>query len=171
METVKTAADAAQYLTFRLVGEEYGIQLLQVKEIIEYQRPTQVPGVPAAIRGVINLRGSVVPVIDLAVKFGLPAAEVTRQTCIVIVEVMLEGAATVMGIVTDAVSEVMDLTPEQVEGTPSFGVKVNLDFLKGLGKVGQRFVLILDVDKVLTTEELLAAAALEPAGAEGAPGV
>lgn len=165
MDTAKAAADAAQYLTFRLVGEEYGIGLLQVKEIIEYQVPTRVPAVPAAIRGVINLRGSVVPVIDLAVKFGLPAAEVTRQTCIVIVEVQLEGEATVMGIVADAVSEVMDLVPEQIEETPDFGVTVHLEFLKGLGKVGQRFVLILDVDKVLTTEELLAATSLDPAGA------
>jgi purine-binding chemotaxis protein CheW len=118
---------------------------------------------------VINLRGSVVPVVDLAVKFGLPASPVTKRTCIVIVEVDLDGERTVMGVVADGVSQVMDLLPQDIEAPPAFGTRVRVDYLRGLGKVGKTFVLILDIDRVLAAHELRAAAAL-PAGAADAPG-
>jgi purine-binding chemotaxis protein CheW len=143
-----------QHLTFLLAGEEFAIGILQVREIIKYDTLTKVPMVPAYIRGVINLRGSVVPVVDLAVKFGLPESPVTKQSCIVIVETALEGERTVMGVVADSVKQVIDLAPADIEAAPLFGTKVRVDFLHGLGKAGKKFVLILDIDRILTVEEL-----------------
>ncbi len=165
METV----GQTQHLTFQLASEEYAIDILRVKEIIEYGVVTKVPGTPPFIRGVVNLRGSVVPVIDLAVKFGLPESPLTRRTCIVIVEVELAGEPTVMGVVADAVSQVLDLRPEDIEPPPPFGTRVRVEFLRGLGKVGKRFALILDVDRILSADGLQAAAALQaPAEAPAA---
>jgi purine-binding chemotaxis protein CheW len=160
MSAVAEVAEQAQYLTFFLAGEEYAIGILQVKEILEYDTLTKVPQTPPSIRGVINLRGSVVPVVDLAAKFGLPPSPVTKRTCIVIVEVDLEGQRTVMGVLADAVSQVMDLTPADIEAPPAFGTAVRVDYLQGMGKVGKKFVLILDVNKVLSAPELLAAEAV-----------
>lgn len=157
MTAVKETAEQGQYLTFQLAGEEYAIGILGVKEIIEYDTITTVPATPACIRGVINLRGNVVPVVDLAVKFGLPPGAVTKRTCIVIVEAELDGDRTVMGVVADAVSRVMDLSSEDIEPPPPFGTRVRVEFLLGMGKIGKKFVLILDVDRVLAAEELLAA--------------
>ncbi len=168
MDFVRESPDLAQYLTFHLAREEYAIGVLRVKEIIEYGTVTRVPATPPWIRGVINLRGSVVPVVDLAVKFGLPASEVTRRTCIVIVEVHLEEELTVMGIVADSVSQVMDLKPEDVEAAPSFGTRVRVEYLLGLGRAGKSFVLLLDIDRVLSADEMLAARAVE-APEPGAP--
>src|SRR5574337_946200 len=170
MTTVQDMTEQRQYLTFYLAGEEYGIGILRVKEILEYDTLTKVPTTPSFIRGVINLRGSVVPVVDLAVKFGLPATPVTKRTCIVIVEVALDGQPTVMGVLADAVSQVMDLTPADIEAPPAFGTRVKVDYLQGMGKVGKRFVLLLDADKVLSAPELLAAeAASEVLPAAAAP--
>ena len=149
MHPVQDAVEQTQYLTFYLAGEEYAIGILQVKEILEYDTLTKVPQTPASIRGVINLRGSVVPVVDLAAKFGLPPSPVTKRTCIVIVEVDLDGQRTVMGVLADAVSQVMDLAPTDVEPPPAFGTAVRVDYLQGMWKVGKKFVLILDVDRVL----------------------
>ena len=160
MSPVQDAVEQTQFLTFYLAGEEYAIGILQAKEILEYDTLTKVPQTPPSIRGVINLRGSVVPVVDLAAKFGLPPSPVTKRTCIVIVEVDLEGQRTVMGVLADAVSQVMDLTAEDIEAPPSFGTRVRVDYLQGMGKVGKKFVLILDVDQVLSAPELLAAEAL-----------
>lgn len=150
-----------QYLTFHLAGEEYAIGILQVKEIIEYDALTKVPMTPPWIRGVLNLRGSVVPVIDLAVKFGQPESPVGKRTCIVIVGVDLGGERTVMGVVADAVSQVMELPPEEITAPPSFGTKIRTDFLKGMGKAGKKFVLILDTDRVLSADELQVVASLQ----------
>ncbi len=158
--------DQTQYLTFHLAGEEYAVTILRVKEIIEYGTVTKVPSTPPSIRGVINLRGSVVPVVDLAAKFGLPESPVTRRTCVIIIEVTLDGDRTMMGVVVDAVGQVMDLAPQDIEATPAFGTRVRLDYLLGLGKVGKRFILILDIDRVLATNELLAAAALQAPASE-----
>jgi purine-binding chemotaxis protein CheW len=154
MHALQDAVDQTQYLTFTLAGEEYAIGILQVKEILEYDTLTPVPQTPPCIRGVINLRGSVVPVVDLAVKFGLPATALTKRTCIVIVEVALEGTRTVMGVMVDAVSHVMDLAPPDIEAPPAFGTRVRVDYLRGMGKVGKRFVLLLDIDRVLAAGEL-----------------
>ena len=115
------------------------------------------PGTPPSIRGVINLRGNVVPVVDLAVKFGMPARPISKRTCVVIVEVALDAEKTVMGVMADAVNQVIDLSSADIEETPSFGTQVAVDYIRGMGKVGKKFVLILDIEKLLSAKELLAA--------------
>ncbi|MFI5119143.1 MAG: chemotaxis protein CheW [Thermoanaerobaculia bacterium] len=159
---------STQYLCFRLAGEECAIGILKVREIIEYHTVTKVPAMPPWVRGVMNLRGSVVPVIDLTVKFGLPAGPVTNRTCIVIAEVALDGEPAVMGIVVDAVSRVLELAPADIEPPPAFGTSVRVDYLLGLGKFGDRFVLLLDIDRVLSVAELQRAVSLESQEAEPA---
>ena len=146
-------ADRRQYLSFTLAGSDYAVGILQVKEILQYETVTRVPSVPQSIRGVINLRGSVVPVVDLAVKFGLRETPVTKRTCVLIVEATVGAERTVMGVLADAVSEVLELTPQDVEPAPSFGTRVKVDYLLGMGKVGKGFVLLLDLDKVLSADE------------------
>jgi purine-binding chemotaxis protein CheW len=150
-------SDETQFLTFMLAGEEYGIRILQVKEIIAFDAVTKVPKTPDWILGVINLRGSVVPVVDLSVKFSLGNSKVTKSTCIVIVEVDLAGEQAVMGVMADAVDEVLDLPAKDIEPTPAFGSRVSVDYLQGLGKSKGKFILLLDINRVLSTEELLEA--------------
>jgi purine-binding chemotaxis protein CheW len=151
----ETGQDIRQYLTFMIGGEEYAVSLLKVKEIIEYDVVTEVPKTPEWVRGVINLRGNVVPVIDLAVKFRLAPSVAGKLTCIVITEVQCEGEATVMGIMADSVRQVIDLKPENIEVPPNFGTRVKVDYLLGMARSGKKFCLILDTEKVLSTEELL----------------
>lgn len=152
-----SAADQQQqYLTFRLGEESYALGLLSVKEIIEYGGVTQVPMMPGFVRGVINLRGRVVPVIDLANRLRSESAAVTRRTCIVIVEVTNDGEAQDMGIIVDAVSQVVDIPPQSVEPGPSFGAKVRADFIAGMGKLDEGFVIMLDIDRVLASEDMAA---------------
>ncbi|MBZ5526800.1 MAG: chemotaxis protein CheW [Acidobacteriia bacterium] len=151
----KEAVEQQQYLTFLLAGEEYAISILQVKEIIEYDTVTTVPKTPKWIRGVINLRGSVVPVVDLGVKFGMEERAVTKTSCIVIIETRFEGQNTTIGIVADAVSQVMDLAADDIRAVPEFGTRVKVDYLLGMAQLGKKFALLLDVDKVLSTDELL----------------
>ena len=152
MPTENEAA-LAQYLSFQVAGESYAVGVLQAREIIEYTTVTRVPHAPAAVRGVINLRGSVVPVVDLAVKFGLPQSEIGRRTCVVIVECTIEGESMVMGVMADAVNHVLDLGPADIEPAPSFGTRVRAEYLKGMGKLEQGFVLLLDMDKLLSGQE------------------
>ena len=159
MNAAKDAIDETQYLGFYIAGEEYAIGILGVKEILEYDTITKVPGTPPSIRGVINLRGSVVPVVDLALKFGLPESQVTKRTCIVVVELDLNGERTVMGVMADAVSQVIELGPKDIEPPPAFGTRVHMDYLRGMGKAGKKFILILDIERVLSADELLQAAA------------
>lgn len=147
------AGERAQYLSFSLGGGEYGVGILKVKEILQYETVTRVPSTPRSVRGVINLRGQVVPVIDLAAKFGLPETEVSRLTCILIVEARLDGQPAVVGVMADAVQEVIELGPGDVEPAPAFGTAVRVDFLLGVGKVGKRFVLLLDLDRVISADE------------------
>jgi purine-binding chemotaxis protein CheW len=149
----------AQYLSFFIAEEEYGVGILRVKEIVEWMAVTRVPGMPASVLGVINLRGKVVPVVDLAVRFGLPARPVTRFTCIVVVEVEAEEGRREMGLLADRVSQVTELSAGEVEAPPAFGTRVRADYLEGLGRQAQGFVLLLDVDRVLSAPELLAGAA------------
>jgi purine-binding chemotaxis protein CheW len=144
-----------QYLTFMIGGEEYAVSLLKVKEIIEYDTVTHVPKTPEWIRGVINLRGSVVPVIDLAVKFRQAASVAGKLTCIVITEVQSGEEAAVMGIMADAVRQVIDLRPQDIEEPPTFGTHVNVDYLLGMARSGKKFCLLLNTEKVLSTDELL----------------
>jgi purine-binding chemotaxis protein CheW len=147
-------AEGAQYLGFNIAGEEYAIGILRVREILEYDTLTKVPTTPPSIRGVINLRGSVVPVVDLAVKFGLPESVISKRTCIVVVEVNLDGERAVMGVLADAVSQVIDLPASEVEPPPPFGTRVRVDCLIGMGRAGRKFVLLLDIDKLLSLDEL-----------------
>jgi len=167
--------EAQQYLTFMLGGEIFAIGILRIKEIIEYGELTTVPTMPAFIRGVINLRGAVVPVVDLASRFGGKVAAVTRRSCIVIVEVAHETSQQVMGIMVDAVNEVLEIPSEQVEPSPAFGARIRADFIAGMGKVEGRFVIILDVNRVLSLDEIAqltggagdAVTATEPAAIAG----
>ncbi len=163
------AAERRQYLSFTLAGNDYAVAILQVKEILQYEAVTPVPSVPRSIRGVINLRGAVVPVVDLAVKFGLPGTPVTKRTCIVIVEAALEGECTVLGLVVDVVREVLELGPQDVEPPPSFGTRVRVDYLVGMGKAGKEFVLLLDLDRVVSAGEMEVGAQLAAGEAAGAP--
>jgi len=151
----KSGSARSQYLSFFLRDEEYGIDILRVRELIEYCTITRMPSMPKTIRGVLNLRGRVVPVIDMGPRFGLGETEITKWTCIVMLEATMEGEATVVGVLVDRVSQVIELDAEQIQPAPSFGTRVRSDFLQGLGQAGQKFVLLLDVDKLITPEELL----------------
>jgi purine-binding chemotaxis protein CheW len=155
METTREAVEQQQYLTFFLAGEEYAISLLKVKEIIEYHTVTTVPKTPQWIRGVINLRGAVVPVVDLAVKFGIEERPVTRTTCVVIIEGCFEDQSATMGVIADAVSQVIDLSEKDIHEPPSFGTRVRVDYLVGVASLGKKFALMLDVDRVLSSDELV----------------
>jgi len=155
-----------QYLTFFLADEEYAISIQRVKEIMEYTTVTKVPKVPKWIRGVINLRGNVVPVVDLTVRFGLEESPVTRTTCIVIVEIEQDSERTVMGVIADAVNQVIDLAPKDIEEPPAFGTRVRLDYLIGMGKLGKKFALILNIDSVLSNAELLTVSTLQAAAVD-----
>ena len=154
----RNSARAGQYLTFVTAGEEYAIRILKVKEIVEYSTITAVPNTPGWIRGVTNLRGSVVPVIDLAVKFALPASRITKFSCIIITEVMSEGEMLTLGVLADSVSQVLDLLEDDIEDPPPFGTRVKLEYLLGMGRMDRKFCLILDIDKVLSADELLTVA-------------
>ncbi|MFP2928699.1 chemotaxis protein CheW [Pyxidicoccus sp. 3LG] len=164
-------ADRSSYLSFVIAGEEYAVGILRVREIIEYCPVTRVPGMPPAVQGVINLRGSVVPVVDLAVKFGLPPRPVSRWSCFVIVEVSLDGQQTAIGLLTDSVNEVLELGLDDIEAPPSFGTRVRLDFLLGMGRHDDKFIMLLDLDRVLSVSELLSLATVsdEPAAPEPLP--
>lgn len=151
---IATGQEPEQYLTFMLRGETFAIGILHIKEIIEYGQLTTVPMMPGFIRGVINLRGAVVPVVDLASRFGGKPGEVTRRSCIVILELEAEEETQVIGVVVDAVNEVLEIAGADIEPPPSFGTKIRTDFIAGMGKVRERFVIILDVNKVLSTEEM-----------------
>jgi purine-binding chemotaxis protein CheW len=166
MQTSTDGLDRTQYLTFSLAGEEYAIGALRVREIIEYDTLTAVPTAPDYLRGVINLRGSVVPVLDLAVKFGLPATSITRRTCIVIVETELEGENAVVGILADAVSQVIGLGAGDIEAPPAFGTRARGGYLLGLGKTGKKFLLLLNVDRILSPADLVPAAPGESCAAD-----
>jgi purine-binding chemotaxis protein CheW len=155
--------DQQQYLTFMLGGETFALGILAIKEIIEYGQLTEVPRMPASIRGVINLRGSVVPVIDLAARFGKQPTAVGRRTCIVILEVHSDGSEDdshqVIGVMVDAVNEVLDIPATEIEPPPSFGAKIRADFIQGMGKVEGKFVILLNADRVLSVDEMAELAA------------
>jgi purine-binding chemotaxis protein CheW len=143
------AAREGKYLTFSLAGEEYGIGILKVREIIGMMSITPVPQTPEFVKGVINLRGKVIPVIDLRLRFGLDATAYTERTCIIVVEIHGESGSIPMGIVVDAVSEVLNIRSADIENTPSFGVKLNTDFILGMAKTDGGVKILLDIDKVL----------------------
>jgi purine-binding chemotaxis protein CheW len=170
MSDLRTALPG-QYLSFLICGDEYGVGVLRVKEILEYESVTRVPRTTTCIRGVMNLRGSVVPVVDLAAKMGLPPSPITNRTCIVVLEVQTGGEQLVLGVVADSVSQVVELRAEDLERPPSFGTRLAVEYLTGIGKAGGKFVLLLDVDRVLSPGELLAASAATAADAAPREGV
>jgi purine-binding chemotaxis protein CheW len=160
--------EPTQYLTFMLGSEVFAISILQVKEIIEYHPLTEVPMMPPSVRGVINLRGAVVPVVDPLARFGRASSPVGKKTCFVIVEVQSGEDRHVIGVIVDAVNEVLDIAAAEIEPPPSFGTRLRGDFLQGMAKVNSRFVILLDVNQVLLLDEPgsvggLGGAAVEPA--------
>ena len=155
-----------QFLTFSLSGEHFAVGTLSVREIIEYGQLTSVPMMPPSIRGVINLRGAVVPVIDLGARFGGHQTEIGRRTCIIILEVHNGEEEQVIGVVVDAVSEVLEIAPADIEPPPAFGANIRSDFIQGMGKVGGRFVILLDIGRVLSVDELAALASTSRATAQ-----
>jgi purine-binding chemotaxis protein CheW len=144
------AERAGKYLTFRLAAEDYGLEILKVREIIGMMDITAVPRVPAFVKGVINLRGKVIPVVDLREKFGMEAVEHTEETCIIVVDV----GTVEMGIIVDKVSEVLDIPGEDIQDTPALGTDVNTDFILGIGKPGGRVKILLDIDNVLSVGDV-----------------
>ncbi|HLA35378.1 MAG TPA: chemotaxis protein CheW [Rhodocyclaceae bacterium] len=161
------AVEVQQYLTFQLSGEMYAVGILNVKEIIEYGQLTEIPMMPAFIRGVINLRGSVVPVIDLAARFGGHQTEISRRTCIVIIELANGEDKHDIGVVVDAVSEVLEVSKAEIEPPPAFGAKIRADFIEGMGKINGKFVIILNIQRVLSVDEIASLAVVS----ERAPGL
>jgi len=145
---------AGKHLTFKLGAEEFGLEILKVQEIIKMMDITRVPRTPDFVRGVINLRGKVIPVVDLRLRFGMEQKATTDKTCVIVVQIRRENLTVTMGTIVDEVSEVLDVTSEQIEPAPEFGGAVNTDFILGMGKVGKRVVMLLDVDKVLSSQEL-----------------
>lgn len=158
--------EQSQYLTFLLGGEMFAIPILNIKEIIEYGHLTTVPMMPAFIRGVINLRGSVVPVVDLAIRFGRKASEITRRTCIVIIEIEAGEEKQDVGVVVDTVNEVLEIPAAEIEQAPSFGARIRADFIRGMGKINGKFVIILAVNHVLSIDEMSMLGQAGSAGAE-----
>ncbi len=144
-----------KFLTFNLGGEQYGLEILKVREIIGIMDITRVPRTPEFVRGVINLRGKVIPVIDLRNKFGLPAVQDTEQTCIIVVDLSFENNSLLMGIIVDSVSEVLDIDVDDIEDTPMFGTSVSTDFIKGIAKTRGGVKILLNIEEVLTTAEIL----------------
>ncbi len=149
----QTRQKAGKYLTFVLAEEEYGLEILKVREIIGVMDITSVPRTPAYVKGVINLRGKVIPVVDLRLKFEMPSAEQTAETCIIVVYV----GEMEMGILVDKVSEVLDISGEDIEEAPSFGVNVDTEFILGIGKAGGKVTILLDIARVLTKDDLAVA--------------
>lgn len=153
-EATHDVAASNQYLTFTLGHELFALGILCVREIIEYGRLTPVPMMPPSILGVINLRGAVVPVVDLRVRFGDGATQIAQRTCIVIIEISQAGATRVIGVVVDAVNAVLDIPEQDIEPAPSLGARIRTDFIQGMGKVEERLVVLLDVGKVLSVEDM-----------------
>jgi len=145
---------AGKYLTFYLAKEEYGIEILKIKEIIGMMDITELPRTPDFVKGVINLRGKVIPVIDLRLKFGMPEVEHTEKTCIIVVDIKENGVDVQIGIIVDSVSEVLNVSTDELEDTPKFGTDVNTDFILGMAKSKEKVRTLLDINKVLSTNEL-----------------
>ena len=151
---------AGKYLTFKLAAEDYGLEILKVQEIIKMMDITRVPRTPHFVRGVINLRGKVIPVVDLRLKFGMSESETTDKTCVIVVQVARKAGTVTMGIIVDEVSEVLDIVGEDIEPSPSFGTTVDTRFILGMAKTKGAVKILLDIDKVLSGDELEAVTAV-----------
>lgn len=162
---VSGITETSQYLTFTLDGEFFALDIAKVREVLEFTSVTRVPRTPDFMRGVINLRGNVVPVVDLRLKFGMSATEKTVNTCVIITEVAVDGEPTVLGALADAVQEVLELEPDQIDPPPRIGTRLDTAFIRGMGKRDDRFLILLDIDRVFTAAELdLVGGAAEGAG-------
>jgi len=151
---VAEVMETTQYLTFKLEGEIFALDISKVREVLDFTAITKVPRTPEFMRGVINLRGNVVPVVDMRLKFGMTKTENTVNTCIIIVEIHLDGETTVLGALADAVQEVIELGSGQIEPAPKIGTRLKTDFIQGMGKQGEGFIIILDIDRVFSADEL-----------------
>jgi purine-binding chemotaxis protein CheW len=154
--SVAGITETVQCLTFKLGEEVFAVDVAKVREILDFTTVTKVPQTPDFMRGVINLRGSVVPVVDMRLKFGMTETEKTVNTCIIVMEIALEGETAVVGALADSVQEVLELEPDQIESAPRIGTKLNTDFLVGMGKHNDMFIMILNIDRVFTFDELSA---------------
>jgi purine-binding chemotaxis protein CheW len=154
-ELTGAASRAGKYLTFALGREEYGLEILKVREIIGYMDITAVPRTPGHVKGVINLRGQVISVVDLRAKFAMETVERTDQTCIIVVDIQQNGRRLNTGIVVDRVSEVLSISADKIEDPPAFDDSVQVDFILGMGKIGGSVKILLDIDKVLNTSEVI----------------
>jgi len=163
-----TGTEMMQYLTYKLGDEVFALDIGKVREVLDFTAVTRVPRMPSFMRGVINLRGSVVPVVDLRAKFGMPPAANTTDTCIIIAEVTVDGETTVLGALADSVQEVLELEPGSIEPAPKIGTMLRTEFIKGMGKRNDRFIIILDIDKVFSIEELTEVQATQGEAAEAA---
>lgn len=144
----------SQYLTFTLDKELYAMDIAKVREVLEYTDITRVPRTPEFLRGVINVRGRAVPVVDMRLKFGLSKTEPTVNTCIIIIEVDVDGESTILGALADSVQEVFDLEPDQIEPAPRLGTRIKTEFIEGMGKSDEQFIIILNIDKIFSADEL-----------------
>lgn len=153
--------ETAQYLTFKLGEEVFALDIGKVREVLDYTTVTRVPRTPDFMRGVINLRGNVVPVADMRLKFGMTETERSVNTCIIIVEVPVDGETTVLGVMADSVQEVLELAPDRIEPPPRIGTRLNVDFIRGMGKCDAEFVMILDIDRIFSCEELAIAMGMD----------
>ena len=159
--SVENMTETAQYLTFRLEEEVFALDISQVREVLDFTAITKVPRTPEFMRGVINLRGSVVPVVDMRLKFGMSRTEQTLNTCIIIVEINIEGDRLILGALADSVQEVIELGPGQIEPAPRIGTRLDTDFIKGMGKRDDEFIIILDIDRIFSMDELASVAVAE----------
>jgi purine-binding chemotaxis protein CheW len=173
MPVLTESAKTDKHLTFMLASETYGLEILRVAEIVGLMPVTRVPRLPRFVAGVINLRGRVIPVVDLRLAFGLPTAELGERTCIVIAQIVREGVMQTVGLIVDEVSEVLDMPVDAIEATPDFGTSVDTSFVKGVGRVADRVILLLDIDRALSGSQYAAveqAAVLAEHGEEGTAG-
>lgn len=166
--TLKEIDRTATYLTFMLGEEVFAVDVQKVREVLDYTSITRVPRTPEFMRGVINLRGSVVPVIDMRLKFGMEGTDDTVDTCVVVMEIRLDGETTVIGALADSVREVFDLDAGQIEPPPRIGTSLNTEFIRGMGKHDEQFIIILDIDRVFSADELALVGSSE--GGEGGGG-
>lgn len=152
--TVEGITETGQYLTFILDEETYALDIKRVREVLDFTEVTKVPRMPEFMRGVINLRGGVVPVVDLRLKFGMTVTEKTVDTCIIIMEILIDNETTLLGALSDSVQEVLNMEPDQIEPAPKIGTRLKTEFITGMGKKNEEFIIILDIDRVFSADEL-----------------
>ena len=161
-----TLLQSTQFLTFTLSDEVFAVDISKVREVLEFHEVTKVPQTPEMMRGVINLRGAVVPVIDLRLKFGMEMTDKTVNTCVIIVEITLDNELTLIGALADSVQEVMDLDSEHIEPPPKLGTQLNSEVIKGMGKRGDEFIIILDIERIFSMDEMMLLQSVVPDGTE-----